>query len=52
MDDTGAPYKDYEYTWTLEDDLDLIRFAKENGMEFEPGSHLDRVSKIMSKTPT
>ena len=51
MDDTGAPYKDGEYTPTLEEDLISLRIAQKYGIKFIPGSHLDRISKIMSKTP-
>ena len=45
MDESDAPYREDEYTWTLEDDLTCIRIAKEHGLEFEPGSRLDKIAK-------
>ena len=51
MDESDAPYKDGEYTRILEDDLISLRIAKKYGLEFEPGSRLDRISKMMDKAP-
>lgn len=47
MDESDAPYTPEEYTPTIADDIDLIRFAKENGLECEPGSDLDKLSRAM-----
>ncbi|MEY8387645.1 hypothetical protein AALC17_10180 [Oscillospiraceae bacterium 38-13] len=47
MDESDAPYRDDEYTWTLADDLRLIRFAKEHGLEFMPDSDLGKLSQAM-----
>ena len=45
MDESDAPYEEGEYTRTLEDDILLVRFAKEHGLEFIPGSDLDKLSR-------
>ena len=47
MDESDAPYTPEEYTPTLEDKLSLIRLAKKCGLEFEPGSDLDKLSRAM-----
>lgn len=43
MDESDAPYEEDEYTRTLEDDLIAVRFAKKYGLEFIPGTDLDRL---------
>lgn len=47
MDESDAPYKDNEYTRTLEDDLIGIRIAKQYGITFIPGSRLDKLSRTL-----
>lgn len=43
MDEPDAPYEDGEYTRTLEDDMSIVRLAKKCGLEFIPGTDLDRL---------
>lgn len=45
MDESDAPYEEGQYTRTLDDDLLAIRLAKEYGLEFIPGSDLDKLSR-------
>ncbi|MDE7172498.1 MAG: hypothetical protein K2O11_11600 [Oscillospiraceae bacterium] len=47
MDESDAPYSSEEYTPTLEDKLILVRLAKKYGLEFEPGSEFDKLSRAM-----
>ena len=47
MDESDAPYEEGEYTRTLEDDLLAIQFAKKYGLEFIPGSDLDKLSRTL-----
>lgn len=47
MDESDAPYEEGQYTRTLNDDLLAIQFAKEYGLEFIPGSDLDKLSRSM-----
>lgn len=47
MDESDAPYEEGEYTRTLEDDLRAIQFAKKYGLEFIPGSDLDKLSRTL-----
>ncbi len=47
MDESDAPYEEGEYTRTLEDDLLAIQFAKKYGLEFIPGSDLDKLSRAL-----
>lgn len=51
MDESDAPYEDGEYTRTLEDDLSAVRFAKEHGLEFIPGTDLDKLYRSMYGDP-
>lgn len=45
MDESDAPYEEGQYTRTLEDDISLVRLAKKYGLEFIPGSDLDKLSR-------
>lgn len=49
MDESDAPYEDGQYIRMLEDDLIAVRFAKEYGLEFTPGSRLAELSRAMDK---
>ena len=51
MDESDAPYEDGEYTRTLEDDLIAVRFAKKYGLEFIPGTDLDRLYRSVYGDP-
>lgn len=50
MDESDAPYEDGQYTRTLEDDISLVRLAKKYGLEFIPGSDLDKLSRSMDSS--
>lgn len=50
MDESDAPYEDGQYTRTLEDDMSLVRLAKKCGLEFIPGSDLDKLSRSMDSS--
>lgn len=43
MDESDAPYEEGEYTRTPEDDMSIVRLAKKCGLEFIPGTDLDRL---------
>ena len=45
MDESDAPYEEGQYTRTLEDDISIVRLAKKCGLEFIPGSDLDKLSR-------
>ena len=45
MDESDAPYEEGQYTRTLEDDISIVRLAKKYGLEFIPGSDLDKLSR-------
>lgn len=47
MDESDAPYECGQYTRTLDDDLLAIQFARKYGLEFIPGSDLDKLSRTM-----
>ena len=49
MDESDAPYEKDQYTRTRNDDLLAIRFAKEYGLEFTPGSRLAELSRAMDE---
>lgn len=51
MDESDAPYEDGEYTRTLEDDLIAVRFAKKYGLEFIPGTDLDKLYRSVYGDP-
>lgn len=51
MDKPDAPYEDGEYTRTLEDDMSIVRPAKKCGLEFIPGTDLDRLYRSMYDDP-
>ena len=50
MDESAPPYEDGQYTRTLEDDMSLVRLAKKCGLEFIPGSDLDKLSRSMDSS--
>ena len=49
MDETDAPYENGEnpFPRTKEDDLFLLKIAKENGLELKKDSHLYNLLKII-----
>lgn len=51
MDESDAPYEEGEYTRTPEDDMSIVRLAKKCGLEFIPGTDLDRLYRSMYDDP-
>lgn len=50
MDETDAPYNENEIQYGREDDLQLVKFAKENGLVFEPETPLGQLFKKIYET--
>lgn len=40
MDESDAPFKENEYTRTLEDDIVLLKIVREDNLELDPDSRL------------
>ena len=45
MDESDAPFREDEYTRTLEDDIVLLNIVKRDGLELNPESRLYKLGK-------
>ena len=48
MDESDAPFREDEYTRTLEDDIVLLNIVKRDGLELDPESRLYKLGKKLN----
>ena len=49
MDESDAPFREDEYTRTLEDDIVLLNIVKRDGLELDPESRLYKLGRKVGK---
>lgn len=48
IDDSDVPFREDEYTRTLEDDIVLLNIVKRDGLELNPDSSLYKLGKRLN----